>query len=343
VEGQAARQRPARIRGRIERVDKLAPVRRFDRLQRGHPALAVPLAVLKKVSDDSAGNYAALIAYYAFLSLFPLLLLAVAILGFVAHGDASARQTIAHSGLPNIANLRSSLAHGHLRGSGVGIVIGALGSLWAGLGVTMILQTTFNQIYGVPYDRRPNFIKVRLRGLRLLLTVGVLQIAATAIAGLATGGGGTLLVIAGFVVSMAFNVLLFFLAFRQLTTETVPTRALWAGIIFAAIGWELLQTIGTVYVNHVVHNAGATYGTFATVIGLLAWLYLGARVIVYGAELNSVLEHHYWPRSLLEPRTPADDAVHRALAEEQERERHEDVNVTFDSPAEAVASPSHEA
>jgi membrane protein len=320
-------------------MDFLAPVRSFDQLQRRHKALAVPLAVLKKVSDDGAGNFAALIAYYAFLSMFPLLLLAVAILGFIVHSDASVRSAIENSGLPHIPPF-NSLANGHLRGSGVGIIIGALGALWAGLGVTMVLQNVFNQINGVPYNRRPNFIKVRLRGVRLLLTVGVLEIVATSIAGvLSAGHHGALLTVAGILVAFGFNVLLFFFSFRQLTTETVATSKLWPGIIFASIGWELLQSLGGLYVAHVLHGADATYGSFAAVIGLIAWLYLGARVVVYGAELNSVVDHHYWPRSLLDPPAPADDDVHRTLAEVQERGAQENVSVTFTPPA-ARPSPA---
>jgi YihY family inner membrane protein len=317
----------------MQTVDKLAPIRGFDRLQRRHRVLGVTFAVLKKVSDDGAGNYAALMAYYGFLSLFPLLLLAVAILGFIVQSDANARTTILHSGLPNIPIIGDSLKHGHLAGSGIGVAVGALGSLWAGLGITMAAQTTFNQISGVPYDRRPNFLKVRLHGIRLLFGVGVLEVLATTIAGLmSTGFGGPLLVVAGFVVALGFDVLLFFFAFRQLTHASVPTRALWPGIVFASIGWELLQTLGGLYLAHVVKKAGATYGSFAGVIGLLAWLYLGARLVVYAAELNNVLLHRYWPRSVLAPPTSADQDVYRALAAVGERLPQEHVEVRFGPP-----------
>jgi membrane protein len=309
-------------------VDRLAPVRGFDRFQRRHSASAVAVGVLKKVADDGAGNYAALIAYYGFLSLFPLLLLAVAILGFIVNSDASARHAILSSGLPDIS---SSLANGHLAGSGVGVAVGALGALWAGLGVTNALQAAFNQIGGVAFDRRPGFLDRRLRSLRLLASVGVLQLAATAIAGtIGTGLGGFALVAAAFAVSCAVNVLLFFIAFRQLTDATMPTRSLWPGIVFATVGWELMQTLGGAYVSHVVHRAGDTYGSIATVIGLLAWIYLGARIVVYAAELNSVLAHRYWPRSLLGPATAADEAVRRELALAQQRTPQEQVEVRFE-------------
>ncbi len=311
----------------------LALLRRLDSYQRRKAPAAIVVAILKKASDDSAGNFAALITYYGFLSLFPLLLLAISILGFVVQNNQDALQTIQSSALARIPPLGNTLASGHLRGSGLGVLVGALGALWGGLSITVVAQHAFNQISGVPYNRRPDFVKVRLRGVRLLLTVGVLEIGATAITGAISGiGAGLALAVGGFVIAFAFNVGLFFLAFRQLTPRSVPTRALWPGIAFASLSWELLQSLGGLYVAHVLKNASATYGTFATVIGLLTWLYLGARLVVYAAELNSVLYRRYWPRSLIEPPTTADEAVHRSLVTMQDRGPRENVEVTFTPP-----------
>jgi len=287
-------------------VDKLAPIRSFDRFQQAHKVLAVSVAVAKKASDDSAGNYAALIAYYGFLSLFPLLLLAVAILGFVVHSDASAEHTILSSGLPDIPIIGATLKNGHLSGSGLGVAVGALGSLWSGLAITNTLQNTFNQINELPRDRRPGMLALRLRGLRLLFAIGILEVVTIALTGLVSAGvGGLALDIGGFALALALNGALFAFAFRLLSDASVTRRQLWPGVIFATIGWQLIQALGGIYVHHVLTKASATYGTFASVIGLLAWLYLGARVVVYAAELNSVLARGYWPRSLLAPAEPA--------------------------------------
>jgi membrane protein len=315
-------------------MDALAPLRSFDRFQQRHPPLAVILAVQKKFSDDGAGNLAALIAYYGFLSLFPLLLLAVAILGFVLQNDPGARATVINSGLKEIPIFGNSLLHGdHLRGSGVGLVVGAAGSLLAGLGVSVVVQNTFNQVHGVPHKRRPNFFQARIRGIWLLVTLGLLQIVSTGVTGLVSSGfGGVVLAVAGIAASLACDVLLFFAAFRLLTDRRITTRELWPGIAMASIGWEILQTVGGLYVNHILRGAAATYGTFATVIGLLAWLFLGARLVVYSAELNVVLARGYWPRSLFGPPTPADDHARRALAEMEERDDRETISVRFDPP-----------
>jgi membrane protein len=322
-------------------MDALAPLRAFDRFQQRHPPLAVVLAVQKKFSDDGAGNLAALIAYYGFLSLFPLLLLAVAVLGFVLQNDPGARSAVISSGLKEIPIFGNSLLHGdHLRGSGLGLVIGAAGSLLAGLGVSVVVQNTFNQVHGVPHKRRPNFFQARIRGIGLLVTLGLLQIISTGVTGLVSSGfGGVELAIGGIAASLACDVLLFFAAFRLLTDARITTRELWPGIAMASVGWEILQTVGGLYVNHELVGAAATYGTFATVIGLLAWLFLGARLVVYSAELNVVLARGYWPRSLFGPPTAADDHARRALAEMEERDDRETISVKFDPP---IASPEAE-
>ena len=124
----------------------LALLRRLDSYQRRKAPSAIIVATLKKASDDGAGGFAAVIAYYGFLSLFPLLLLAISILGFIVQSNASALSTVEHSGLPNIPLLGDTLKQGHLRGSGIGLAVGALGALWGGLAITLAVQNAFNQI-----------------------------------------------------------------------------------------------------------------------------------------------------------------------------------------------------
>jgi uncharacterized BrkB/YihY/UPF0761 family membrane protein len=318
-------------------MDKLAPLRSIDRFQRRHRALAVAFAVQKKLSDDGGGHLAALIGYYGFLALFPLLLLAVSVLGFVLQGDPAAARSITQSGLRAIPIIGSSLRPGsHLHGSTAGIAIGGAGALFAGLGVTVVAQTMFNQAHGVPHKRRPNFFQARVRGVGLVALVGAVQIVTTALTGLVSAGfGGVWLVVGGVAASLACNVAVFFAAFRLLTDRRVATSELWPGIALASVGWEALQSIGGIYVKHVLHGATQTYGAFATVIGLLAWLFLGARLIVYAAELNAVLARGYWPRSLLDPPTPADDAARRALAQIEERDQRETIQVSFEPPGDA--------
>jgi hypothetical protein len=208
-----------------------------------------------------------------------------------------------------------------------------VGTVWAGLAVTLAAQNAFNRVYSIPHYKRPDFLFSRLRGLSFLAVVGVLQVVSTLASGLVSGGlGGTWLTLAGIVFSLAVNLVLFAFVFRFLVPGAVPIGELLPGIVLAAVGWEVLQAVGGIYVGHVIKGAGQTYGTFATVIGLLAWLYLGARIVVFAAEINVVLTRRLWPRSILDPPEPADRRARAALAKMEERDDKQTIEVAFHPP-----------
>jgi membrane protein len=313
-------------------MDLLAPLRTFDRVQQTHRFIAIPIAVAKKFSDDHAGSLAALISYYAFFSIFPLLLVFVTVLGFVFQGDASVQKSITNSVLGHFPIVGSDLESKQLHGRALSLGIGLAASLWAGLGVTRAAQNAFDTVWAVPLKERPDFLRSRLRGLALVVSLGVLFAVSSLASGLVTGGlGGPALKIAGILLSLLLNLGLFAAAFRLLTAAAVPTRSLWPGVLLASVLWEILQIVGGVYVDHVVRNASNTYGTFATVIGLLAWLHVGAQMTLYAAEINVVLVRGLWPRSLLAPELPTDHKTLAALAKVEERSEREKIDVHFDA------------
>jgi YihY family inner membrane protein len=303
-----------------------ALLRRIDLFQRKRGWSAIPVAVVKKFGDDGANREAALVAWWAFFSLFPLLLLFTAILGFVLAGDPEAQASIRDSALSNFPVLGPTLTEGTLNGSGTALVVGAVGSLLSGIAVTLAAQDAFNTAYAVPKRERPNPIKARLRGLALLAVLGTLQLLAAGSTAVLAELGGLGANVLGIGAGLLLNLLLFFAVFRLLTDRSVPTRHLRPGIVTAAVLWTVLLRFGGVYTEHVVQEAGNTYGTFAAVIGLLTWLYLGARVLVYSAEFNSVLTARLWPRSLLGP--PETEADFRAMAARARiEEQHEEERV----------------
>ncbi len=316
-------------------MDLLRPVKAFDAVQQRHKWLAVPMAVVKKFSDDQGGSLAALVAYYAFFSLFPLLLVAVTILSYVLQSNASAQATIESSVLAQFPIIGADITknihtlHGHV----TALVIGLLTSLLAGMGVTQAAQNAFDRVWAVPMKDRPDFVHSRLRGLMLLGSLGVLFLAATIVSGLVTGGlhlGGTLAKVAAIVLSLLLNFGLFMAAFRFMTSKTIATRCLWVGVIVAAVFWELLQSLGGIYINHVLKHSNSTYGLFGFVIALLVWLHLGAQLTLYSAEINVVVTRKLWPRSLLGPPSArADEETLTALAKVEERHDNEQVDVEF--------------
>jgi len=283
-------------------MDFKAPLRRFDSFQQRVPALAFPLGVVKKFGDDEGGSMVSLIAYRAFFSLFPLLLLMTTILGYVLAGNEELRDEVVTSTLSQFPIIGNQLKGGTLTGSGVALAVGIIGSVLAGLGVVLETEQTFNRCWGVPKAAERGFIGSRLRAIALLVVLGGLAVASTVVSGLAAGGadflgaGGK---VGGLAIATVLNLFVFGAVFRLLTTDTVESHALMPGVVVATIGWEILQVIGGWYISHEVKNASAVYGTFALVIGLLAWIHLGSMFVVLGAETNVVRTRKLWPRPLL--------------------------------------------
>jgi membrane protein len=315
----------------------MGALKRFDHFQRTHRCLAIPLAVVKKFSNDQGGNLAAVVAYYAFFSLFPLLLVFVTILGYVLHGDRSTLDSVEHAVQRNFPGINGLLHFSALKGSVVALVLGVLTSLWSGLGVTGAAQNAFNVVWAVPMKSRQSYVATRLRGVALLVVLGVLFVVATGASGLVSAGlGGPLAGVAGIAGSILANIALFFAAFRLMTNGSIETRELWPGVILAALAWTLLQSIGGLYIHHVVSGLSSAYATFAIVIPLLVWLHLGAQITLYASELNTVLARRLWPRSLFgPPQEAADRETYAALAKAQERHGDETIEVSFDPPADA--------
>jgi membrane protein len=318
--------------GYLHTVDVLRPIRVFDQFQQRHEPLAIPMAVIRKFGNDQAGNLAALIAYYAFFSIFPLLLVFTTILGFVLQGNGKLYEDVRNSVLGQFPVVGDQLQAGQLAGKTSALILGLLTSLWAGLGVTNAAQNAFDRVWAVPFKDRPDFLRRRLRGLMLLLSLGVLFVLAAAITGLVTSVGGPLVKVGGYAVTLAVNFALYVAAFRFLTSAAIPTRCLWLGAAVGAVFLTIMQLVGTIYVKHVISHASNTYGTFATVIGLLVWLHLIAQMTLYAGEINVVAVRKLWPRSLLgPPEAPADQETLRALAKVEERHEHEQVDVRFDT------------
>jgi membrane protein len=304
----------------------------IDRRQQQTRGVRFFAAVIKKFGDDQAGQLAALIAYYAFVSIFPLLLVFVTILGFVLQGHPSDQEEIVHGTLGQFPILSDSLKLHALKGSGVALAIGIAGTLLAGMGVTSAAQNAFNGIWDVPHKHRPNFLFSRLRSLGMLAILGTLTIVSTVAAGfVGSSAHGALAVVAGVLVAFVVNVALFMTAFKLLTAADVSWRDLLPGVIVAAVLWQLLQHLGGYYVDHELKHTQPLYGTFAVVLGLLAWLYLGAQLVIFAAEINVVRVRKLWPRSFFsEPLLDADKRALTSSAEVEERVEQENVEVSFD-------------
>jgi membrane protein len=305
----------------------------FDGWQRRHALGGVPLAVLRKFGEDRASSLAALVAYYAFLSLFPLLLAFISVLGFVLEDNPSLRDDVVDTALARIpvvgAELRDDVQP--LTGSGIALAVGLVGALWAGLGVTLALGRAFAEIWDTPRLEQPSGLKARARGLGLLVILGATLVASTAAAGLAVGGGigpaaERLAAVTG---SLVVNVVAFLSVFAVLTPRPRRVSDLLPGVGLAAVGALVLQSLGAWFVDRAIADASAIYGAFALVIGLLSWFWLMAHLLLIAAEVNVILRWHLWPRALTGELEPADRLALRRFAEATRRDPREQIAVTF--------------
>jgi membrane protein len=274
--------------------------------------LAFPVAVWRKFGDDQAGNLAALVAYYAFLSTFPLLLVLVTILGMVLAGNPRLQQDILNSALTEFPVIGTQLrANVHSLGrSGVGLAIGLILTLFGARGVAGAMQNAMNEVWGIPRRERPGFPGSLLRSFALIAVIGLGVVVTTVLSGIGSWSGhtflgpwGRFLVLA---VSLALNIGLFWVGLRTATAARVGWRELRLGAILSAIVWQVLQFVGGYVVAHSLRNASALYGTFGLVLGLLAWFHLQAQLTLYAVEADVVRARRLWPRGL-RPEPPEDE------------------------------------
>ena len=319
---------------------------RLDNFQRRHTWLGFPVAVVYKFIEDQGGYLAVLITYYGFASLFPLLLLLVSVLGFTLEGDPALQQALLGSALQQFPIIGPQLQQNisSIRGSTLGVVLGIIGAVYGGLGISVAIQTALNRVWAVPRFARPDPVVSRLRGLVLFILLGTVILITTALSALgplAAGFGygiGTGVRVAAAVVAIAANVAVFLIAFRVLTARDVRLADLMPGAVGAAVAVQGLQMVGTFLARRGLNGVSQLYGVFGLVLGLLAWLYLLAMILVLCAEINAVRARRLWPRNLLIPfiddvnLTPADQASYRSYADTERHKPFARVRTTFDRP-----------
>jgi membrane protein len=310
----------------------------LDDLQRRNRGVSVTVSVIYKYLDDQGGYLAALITYYGFVSLFPMLLLLTTGLGVVLAGRPDLQEQVLHSTLSQFPVIGSQLHQPEgLSGGTVAVVVGILGALYGGLGVGQAVQNAMDSVWAVPKHKRPNPIRARVRSFLLLFVLGSAVLAATVLSGIAqtTGELGVFGKIGVALTTGAINAGICLVAFRVTTAKELTYRQVLPGAVAAAVIWQILQWFGAGYIQHTVKTASATNSIFALVLGLLAFLYLVSTTLVLCAEMNVVLAEQLYPRALLSAfsddaeLTPADRRIYAKRAKAERVKRLERVIVRF--------------
>ena len=318
-------------------------VDRVDAYQRRRRWLAVPIGVVYKFFDDQGGYLAAVLTYYAFVAIFPILLIASSVLGFVLQGHPSLQEEILSSALAQFPIVGDQLGRPEgIRGSTSAVVVGSLTALYGVVGLGQAAQNAVNVTSAIPRNSRLNPVVSRLRSLVWLVLAGVSLVLIAALPSLGSyleilgaelGGGERWLTMAATVV---LNTGVLAVMMRLSTPHNEGFRAVIRGAAAIAVLWQLLQVLGGVYVERVIKDASEMNAVFAVVLGLVALLYIGNVIAVLGLEINVVVAKRLYPRALLTPftdsvqLTDADRKVYREYAEAQRHKGFERVRVSFD-------------
>src|SRR6476646_4960336 len=286
-------------------------IRKVDATQQRFTPTAFVFGVIKKYGDDNGGVLASNLAYSAFISVFPLLLILTTILGLVASVNPSVRSQVldAVSGqVPLIGKTLTGSVHQLKRSSIIGLIIGFLGLIWGATGLAQAGLFTMEQVWNLPGPARPGFVQRLGRAFLFIALLGGGVVVTTGLASL----------------------------------NTYVLKGLWAVIPaeLLAAAFNAGMYIGAWLVHHFLHS-DSLYGVFGTVLGLLAWIYLAIQVTMYCAEINVVLARRLWPRSIVQPPlTEADRASMALQALQNQRRPEQHVEVTFDDRPPETDAPA---
>ncbi len=314
---------------------RIGPV---DAFQRRHTVLGYPIAVVYKFFDDFGGFLAALLTYYAFLSIFPLLLLFTTVLSWLLSDYPQWQERILSSALSDLPIVGEQLrSTGSLGGGPIALVVGLVASLYGALGVGQAVQYATNTAWMVPRNSRPNPFASRGRGLIILLVAGAAVAVTAALAWAAS------LVADARWASLAINVGsalitagVLVVVFLLSTPRTLTVADVLPGALLGGFAWQGMQSVGTEYVGTVVARASNVNSVFALVLGLLVFLYTIIVILLLCLEINVVRRERLWPRALLTPftdsvvLTEADRRVYTGMSRAQRLKGFQTIGVDFE-------------
>ena len=302
-----------------------------------------PLAVIYKYFDDQGPYLAAILTYYAFIAIFPMMLIASSVLGFVLQGNPELQARLLDSALSQFPIVGTQLGRPEgLQGSTSGVIVGSLAALYGITGLGQAAQNALNVAWAIPRNVRGNPVVSRLRSLVLLSVSGLAVLLVTAATGVVGNLGsfgvdlGSWVVGVTTAISVSATAVVLALMMRFTTSRRPSFRGSLPGAFVIAVLWHLMQVLGGSYVREIVTTTTEVNAVFALVLGLIALLFVASAMGVLGVELNVVLNQRLYPRALLTPFTDAvelTEADRRAYASYAKAQRHkgfQHVDVTYD-------------
>jgi membrane protein len=255
--------------------------------------------MVEHYGDVNGSALAAAVTYFAFLSFFPILALAFAVIGFVSRAYPKADEDLIkaiNEVLPNIVGGEDGLDLSTFEQNAPGILsVGLVLALYSGLGWLSGMRTALIAVFEEPEKEKPNIFLGKLRDILALLALGSVLIGSVAISGVATKlttpildylglgvGAAPAVFLIGLVLGLAANTVLFFAFFRLLAAPNVPARSLWSGALLGAIGFEVLKQLSTYLLAATKEQPAAQ--AFGIALILVVWINYFSRVVVLAAS-----------------------------------------------------------
>ena len=318
-------------------------VKAFDRAQRRFPVLGVPIAVFYKFYDDQGAYLVAALTYYAFMAIFPLLLLASSILGFILQDRPELQDQVLNSALAQFPIIGDQLGRPEgMQGSTTVVVVGTLAALFGASGLGQAIQNSLNTAWAVPRNSRPNPVLGRMKSLLLLLLAGLAVLGVSVLSAIGSNTevfsaniNATIRVVINLATFVVVGLVLTGLSRLAAARHDYVGRS-WPGSFSVAFMWQGLQFLGTIYATKVLAGTSSMNQTFGLVLGLIGLIYLAAIMGVLGIEINVVLARRLWPRSLATlftdkvDLTEADRRTYAGLVHMNALKGFESVTVRFD-------------
>jgi len=317
-----------------------------DRAQRKRSIFGFPVATFYKFFDDQGAYLSAIISFYALLAIFPLLLIATTIFGFVLQGNPDLQKQVLDSALSTFPIIGDELGRPKaLQGSRTSTIVGVLAAVYGSLGLGQALQNALNVAWSVPRNRRPNPVLLRLKSLALLSIAGLSVLAITTVSTIGSETevfGPRLDATLRWVIRLVTVLLIGLLltaVFRLAAARRHHLSVAAPGAFTVAALWQVLQYVGTVYTTRVIAETQGMTGVFGLVLGLIGIIYIASFIGVLGMEVNVVLARRLWPRSIRTlfldhaELTDADRRAYASYVRAQQHKTTEIVEVSFQDPA----------
>ena len=287
-------------------------IKRIDNFQRRHIIPSFIYAVIKKYNQDNGGYQCAIITYYGFLALFPLLMILTTVSDLLLKNNSVLRKKIINNTIhyfPIIGNQLQNSIHSSTE-TGIVLIISLLITFYGSRGVASTFSYSLNTLWYTPLFKQASFLKNTIRNFSIIVIGGISLLLGPIVIGYMTIMGSNIFIK---IIIVLLNLLLLWLTiiilFKLAIAGHKRIHQVIIGAAVTAVSLEVLQVLGSVVMVHELKQLSSIYGTFSLVVGLLFWIYLQVKIILFAVEIDVIREYHLFPRSLSGSLTTADRMV----------------------------------